>query len=307
MPDSMQQLPPDLASPVAVVCHDAGAANLIFAWLGAWSDAGLLGEHDFRLLLQGPAKTAWLAKPVALPRVQMHSDLHEALQGAKCVLTGTGWASTLEHQARQLAIDLHMPAIAVIDHWVNYAQRFEREGAVVLPHAIWVSDPYAADMVTTMFRNVPVLELPNVYLQEMVKTIPPVQDDCRSLLYVLEPLRNDWGKGVPGEFQALNFFAENVRSIVGNQPVRMTLRPHPSDPPGKYNAWMQVHADLSPSLDPYGGLNEAIANARWVVGAETFAMVVAVAAGRPTFSSLPPWAQRCRLPQDAIIHLRDVC
>jgi hypothetical protein len=52
-------------------------------------------------------------------------------------------------------------------------------------------------------------------------------------------------------------------------------------------------------------LNQAIANAKWVVGAETFAMVVAAAAGRQTYSSLPPWAHRCSLPQSAIKHLRD--
>jgi flagellin len=50
---------------------------------------------------------------------------------------------------------------------------------------------------------------------------------------------------------------------------------------------------------------QAIANAKWVVGAETFAMVVADAAGRSTYSSLPPWAHRCSLPQTAIKHLRD--
>jgi hypothetical protein len=184
--------------------------------------------------------------------------------------------------------------------------RFERAGEVVMPDTLWVSDPYAAAMAAQVFKDVPVIELPNVYLQEMVNSIPPVQIGCRHVLYVLEPIRNDWGRGVPGEFQALDFFAEHLAQMLGTQPVQISLRPHPSDALGKYDAWIQNHAHLNVSLDAHPNLNQAIANAKWVVGAETFAMVVADAAGRQTYSSLPPWAHRCQLPQTSIKHLRDL-
>jgi hypothetical protein len=306
MIEHQPDLPFSFQSPVAVVCHDAGAANLVFAWLRDWARCGLLDQHEFRLVLQGPALVAWHAQAVALPNMQLHAELHTALAGAHSVLTGTGWASNLEHDARQLASLQHIPCIAVIDHWVNYQPRFERAGEVVLPDAIWVSDPYAADMATQIFKGIPVIELPNVYLQDMVKAIAPVQPDCRNLLYVLEPIRNDWGRGLAGEFQALDFFALHVAQMVEAQPVHITLRPHPSDAPGKYDAWIQAHAHLNVGLDTHPTLNQAITNAKWVVGAETFAMVVADAAGRQTYSSLPPLAHRCSLPQTSIKHLRDL-
>jgi hypothetical protein len=94
--------------------------------------------------------------------------------------------------------------------------------------------------------------------------------------------------------------------VVGQEPVHITLRPHPSDPPDKYNDWLKAHSSLDIALDSQNGLNEAISQARWVVGAETFAMVVASAAGRKTYSSLPPWAKRCSLPISEIIHMRDL-
>jgi hypothetical protein len=121
----------------------------------------------------------------------------------------------------------------------------------------------------------------------------------------LEPLRSDWGNGSQGEFQALDFFAKNIHLIVGEKHVSITLRPHPSDPPGKYAHWIKSNPFLNVSLDKNESLNEAIAASRWVVGAETFALVVAITAGRSTWSSLPPWAHRCRLPQPDIKHLRD--
>lgn len=298
-------LPLGLQTPVAVVCHDAGAANLLFAWLRDWAHSGQLDKHEFRLVLQGPAQVSWHAQAVNLPNMHLHNDLDAALSGAHVVMTGTGWASDLEHDARKRAKVQKIHCIAVIDHWVNYQQRFERAGDVVQPNAIWVADPYAAKMAHALFEHVRVIELPNVYLNEMVKVIPPVDKDCDNLLYVLEPIRNDWGRGVAGEFQALDFFVQHLHEIIGDQPVQISLRPHPSDAQGKYDEWIRAHPQLRLAIDMHPSLNKAIEHAKWVVGAETFAMVVADAAGRATYSSLPPWAHRCRLPQSAIQHLRD--
>lgn len=298
--------PSTLKSPVCVVCHDAGATNLIFAWLRAWAETGKLDEFEFKLCLSGPAEKIWQLNPVPLPHMKLQTELTKALTNSQTVLTGTGWASSLEHDARRLASVAQIPSIAVIDHWVNYTQRFERDGVVVLSDEIWVSDPYAAEMAKKLFKGIAVVELPNTYLQNLVKEIPPVKQDCMNLLYVLEPIRNDWSKGVPGEFQALDFFVKNLEKIVGTEFVSITLRPHPSDAPGKYEAWMQSHANLQIHLDNHVNLNDAIANARWVVGAETFAMVIASATGRATYSSLPPWANRCSLPIGEIIHLQDL-
>lgn len=298
-------LPATLQSPVAVVCHDAGAAHLIFAWLRHWCEAGLLDQHHFKLVLQGPAQKAWQHHPVPLPQVQLHTSLDE-IEGCQSVLSGTGWASNLEYQARQTAQDLGIPSIAVIDHWVNYPQRFERDGVVVLPSQIWVADADAAGLAHSYFENVPVLELPNVYLQQLVKNIPPMPVDCLNLLYVLEPVRHDWGRGIQGEFQALDFFVQLLAQVVGQGPVQITLRPHPSDPPDKYTAWIKAQGSLNIQLDQQMDLNQSIAQARWVVGVESFALVVAAAAGRETFSALPPWAHRCRLPIQGLVHLQDL-
>ena len=295
-----------LVSPVAVVCHDAGAANLILAWLREGVASKSLSHHVFRLVLKGPAEIEWRKQNLALPHTEIHTELDSALLGANCVLTGTGWASSLEHDARKLASDLQIASVAVMDHWVNYPQRFERNAQVVFPNQIWVADSYAADLASELFQTVPVVQLPNLYLQEMVKTIPPVSESSQTLLYVLEPLRMDWGRGTAGEFQALDFFVQHLHAIVGHQRVEIVLRPHPSDPPHKYDNWLKQHPNLNIKMDGNPSLNHSIEQAKWVVGAETFAMVVACSAGRKTYSSLPPWAHRCRLPHKEIVHLADL-
>ena len=84
-------------------------------------------------------------------------------------------------------------------------------------------------------------------------------------------------------------------------PVR--LRPHPSDPPGKYNAWLASAQGQGAVLDTHASLAEALRPARWVVGAESMALVVALASGRQVASSLPPWAPACRLPHGGVVKL----
>ncbi len=294
----------DLPTPLVVVCHDAGAANLIFSWLHHWLEPAQDHKLDWRFVLDGPARQIWLAKPTS--QGQLFSDLPTALAGAHALLSGTGWASHLEHQARVHARSMGVPSIAVIDHWVNYQARFIREGVTALPDQIWVADPYAAAVARACFPAIDVLTYPNHYLTRLAQEITPLSQAGDNLLYVLEPLRQDWGRGIAGEFQALDFFISKLNHLTDHLPHTIRLRPHPSDPTGKYDAWIANHASHSVQLDQSDSLAQAISQAKWVVGAETFAMVVALAAGRKVYSSLPPWTDRCRLPFKDIVHLRDV-
>ena len=112
---------PDYPPVTAVVCHDAGAANIVIAGLLA------TGRSDWRAYMRGPAETLW---KVAYPEIAPRERLESTLQGAGLVVTGTGWASDIEHQARRLARSRGVRSVAVIDHWVNYAERFVRSGEV---------------------------------------------------------------------------------------------------------------------------------------------------------------------------------
>lgn len=293
----------DLLSPLTVVCHDAGAANLLFAWLRSWINPDNANAPELRVVVSGPAENLWRENPIQ--NAQLFTQIDAAMDGAKTVLTGTGWATEIEHQARMMAAAKGIPSIAVIDHWVNYQERFIRNGVTVLPEKIWVADKYAAALATACFPDLKIIQHENLYLQQMVQQISPVSENENSILYVLEPIKNDWGRIGPGEFQALDFFSSKIKHVSGNRACKLKLRPHPSDPQGKYNDWIADHAYLNAQLDQSASLAEAISQAKWVVGAETFALVVALAAGRQVMSTLPPWANPCRLPYTEINHLRD--
>ncbi len=308
-----------LARPLSVVAHDAGAANHIFAWLGC--------KHA-TMCLTGPAWQLWeahLQKKNALgsdswltpQRKCVYSpssrlDLAAALDGAVTVVTGTGWESSLEHDARKLARDMGIRSIAVIDHWVNYADRFIRNREQVLPDEIWVSDSYAEKIAKATFPTVQVKQQTNKYMEKLVAEVESCQTSTTSqandrILYVLEPIRQNWGELTePGEFLALDYFMANLHCAPVSQDAQIRLRPHPSDPPGKYYAWIARQLNPQVTLDLSTSLAEAIAWSNVVAGCQTYAMVLALACKRTVISTIPPWAPPCTLPQFDIIQLSHI-
>lgn len=284
----------DLSRPLAIVCHDAGAANIILHAIGDNADG-------LRIWTEGPADR--IADAVGHPRNV--PNLEAALDGAATLLSGTGWASNLEHRARSLAHQRGIRSIAVLDHWVNYPQRFVRDGHQVQPDRWWVTDCFALDEARKHFDASRIDQVANLYALDQLATIAPVTAETPNrLLYVLEPARSDWGKDRPGEFQALDYFLERLPTLGLPSSLEITLRPHPSDPPGKYDDWIAGHANMGIAPDQSVSISKAIGDSRWVAGCESFALALALETGRPVFCTLPPHAPPCRLPHDRIIHIQ---
>jgi hypothetical protein len=259
---------PELPSPLAVVCHDAGACNVLLPWLDR---PGL----DVRAVMQGPAAALWRAR---FGRTNLVERIDDALDGAALLLSGTGWASALEHEARQRAARRGVRSAALIDHWVNYPERFERAGTVQWPDEFWVTDAEAVTLVCRHFPGAAVRCHANLYLEEQAGAIVRCQPADGDVLYVLEPMRNDWGRSTAGEFQALEHFVQRRAEAGIGARVPVRLRPHPSDPPGKYDAWIEAHAgrDGGYSLDRSATLAASMGPSAWVVGCESYALVVAL-------------------------------
>jgi hypothetical protein len=309
-----------LLRPIAIVAHDAGAANHIFSWIG--NDSPIL-------YLTGPARALWRAHhqrsgqaacsesepSIAQDWVELsspESKLATALSGVATVITGTGWQSSLEHDARKVARERRIRSIAVIDHWVNYADRFVRNGEEVLPDEIWVSDDYAAAIARVTFPGVSVTQQANTYLAglvaevEALKVEAPVGGNDR-VLYLLEPIRKAWGTlEMPGEILALDYFLMHRQCTPISRDAEIRLRLHPSDPPGKYDEWITRQTHHRVSLDKSTNLAESIAWSNVVVGCQSYAMTVALACGRTVISSIPSWAPSCALPHKGIFKLSEM-
>jgi hypothetical protein len=291
-----------LRYPVSIVAHDAGAANHIIAW---FRDADL---GRIRPCLAGPALALWRQ---AFPDAAI-AGLLDSMAGAGTLISGTGWASDLEHDARTLARQAGIKSIAVLDHWTSYRERFVRNGEETLPDEIWVTDEYAKVLAEKQFGSLVIRQLPNLYLDRLVREVgkhdsTPRHSAGANVLYVLEPIRHAWGPSpVPGEFRALDFFADHTELIGPRAGMSIRLRAHPSDPPGKYDAWVARNKTLDVSMDESPTLAQSIAWSHVVVGCQTYAMVIALGTGRRVVSSIPPGAPPCVLPHHGIIKLSEL-
>lgn len=295
---------------VAVCAHDAGAASHMSAWLTPYQD-------QIRPCLEGPARTLFENQLGPLP----HHCLESSIENACLLISGTGWSTDLEHKARVLARQRGIPSVAVLDHWVNYRERFTFGGEEMLPDQLWVADADAMKMAQFVFPELPVLLLPNQWLIDLSQSVVKLRQyspmhPARRLIYFLEPIRAPWTGGPwdneTGELQGVRFWLDKLPLLSKNGWIaplekleKLVLRPHPSEPPGKYNAIISevsnhwpIHLDRSPSLEA------ALAWADMAFGCETQALVAAIACGLPACTTIPPWAPSCRLPQLKLNHLK---
>jgi hypothetical protein len=283
-----------LAEPVAIAAHDAGAANIILAWVAAEGLGGC------RAVMAGPAAALWRAR---FGEAGLVANLEEAMAGAAALVSGTGWASDLEHEARRLARARGVWSVGVIDHWVNYRQRFERGGELALPDVIWVTDEHALEKARREIPEAPLEMKPNLYLAEQVAGAGP-RPENGDLLFVSEPTRDNWGRGALGEFQALDYLVALRDAATIPPAVRLRIRPHPSETPDKFDAWIAAHPGSQ--LDRSADMAEALRGAGWVAGLQSVALVIADAAGRTAISALPPGAPECPLPHRGLMHLKNI-
>ncbi len=288
---------------ITAVAHDAGGAEIVSSYVRQNP-----GEWIFSL--GGPAQAIFERKLGTV----VSTPLEAAIGQGDWVLTGTGWQSDLEWRALDLARSSSKKSVAFLDHWTNYKVRFRRDDVVHLPDEIWVGDSYAESAAKAVFPAMPIRLVANPYLNDVVaeveaasRSAPPKRHrDTQRILYVCEPIRafaeqsgQYWGYD---EFQALGFFLQNVHRVTSRVHI-IVVRPHPADPPGKYQDFLGEFPTLPITLSASGPLAEDIAAADLVVGCESMALVAALAAGRRVISCIPHGGKPCSLPHEKIEHL----
>jgi len=274
---------------VAVVCNDAGGANIIIAWLKN-------NNFIMRPFMKGPARRLW---EIAYPNEPILNRLEQAIDGANVLIAGTGWASDLEFNALQYARLKNVYSISVLDHWVNYEARFVRRNLTIRPSAIWVTDDYAYALALQAFPELTIEKIENAYIQGLVDKINGDIGD--SVLYISAPT-HDWSLFENAEYQVLDYIKRKSKILKIDKQI--VIRPHPSEDPMKYLEYVKKNVEFTLSRNTE--LSEDIAQARLVLGLESMALVVALKAGRRVVSCHPSWAPGCRLPHRGIGHLKDM-
>lgn len=285
--------------PIGVVCHDAGGAEVVSSFVKA-------KKLECLFHLEGPALKIFQRK---FPNL-INSSFEEIQGQCEILYTGTSWGSTLERLAIQEWKILKRKSVAFLEHWVNYLERFELNGSLILPSEIIVLDEYAFQIAQKLFTETPIQFVPNPYLVEIVEsakeknsqTVPHFDG-----LYVCEPIKEHalknfgnekhWGYT---EEDAMNYFFSKACSQFGLK--RILIRLHPSEKKGKYNDLIQ-NSKFSIEVSESTELIDDILNSKMVFGCESMAMVVALQLKKPVVSCIPASGRECVLPHSSIIKL----
>lgn len=265
------------ASPVTIVAHDAGGAAIL---------ASYVEQEDLNALfvLDGPAKKVFQER-----LGKIHSlCLSEALVKSKWVLTGTGWQSDLEWQAIRQAKAANNYVVSFLDHWINYSERFERNGLVAYPDEIWVGDAHAAEIANRKLPNLPISIIDNPYFKSFINRIGMIENSIdryrghqKNILFLSENINIDGFH----QNDAIHYFIENLNSL--NLEIgQILIRPHPSEMREKY-AWVADKFDMDIRVSDGAPLEKEMAFSDIVVGCTTMAMVLGVITGRRVISCIP--------------------
>jgi hypothetical protein len=263
-----------------VVAHDAGGAELVAAWLRR-------GQGAVQAWVAGPAARVFAA---VVPEVETLAEVPD-VGGYDFVLCGSSGAAEHEREVVRAACAAGVRSAVWLDHWVNYRVRFDR-----LPDELWVCDEYAARIARETVPGPPVHVQGNPYIDDQVTAIQAFAGPrAGRVLYVTEPTSRvaalvtgdplGWGYD---ELGALRGYLE--RRPAG---VPVAVRRHPSEPPEKYAALLE---EFGVQASEASSLAEAIAGVDTVVGCDTMAMAVALAAGRRVISAIPPGGRPLSLP-----------
>jgi hypothetical protein len=218
------------------------------------------------------------------------------------VLCGSSGAADHERRIVGRAREAGVRSAVWLDHWVNYPERF-----AALPDELWVCDEHAARTAAETVPGPRVRIMGNPYLEDVAAEIHALEQPHgpgERVLYVTEPTAEVVGRltGDPlawgyDERDALRAYLERPELA---PPAVVRVRRHPAERAEKYAALLDA---FGVEASEGTTLAQDIAWADTVVGCDTMAMVVALAAGRRVLSAIPPGGRPLSLPFEAIERL----
>ena len=282
---------------VTVVAHDAGGAAILASYVKQ-------ERIDALFVLAGPAEKVF--------RQRFNTDiqtipLSEALAASDWVLTGSGWQSDFEWQAIRHGRAAGQHVVTYLDHWVNYAERFLRNGITCYPDEIWVGDKYAAQIVRNNLPGLNMRQVDNPYFSYFLNEVKRLDEALsiqsqhkKNILFVSENI----DRVTLQQNDAIRYFMNNLDRI-GVEVGQILIRPHPSELANKY-LWVAKEFNRHIIISDGASLQEEVSISDVVVGCSSMAMVLALFANRRVISCIPENKVPYTLPFAQIEHLSSI-
>lgn len=266
--------------------HDAGGAELLSSFIVA-------NELTGKFLLSGPAIKVFHSKDLPIDENQIDSLKAETL-----ILFSSTGTTDFEYANMSIARKLDARAFVILDHWVNYNERFQRRGEKVTPDLILVVDEYAFDIAKRIFPINEIILTNNYFLENIKRDFRNLDEKTIEYDYVFMcesqskdstielALEND-------NVQQMKYFFDYLSSI-GENNSRILVRPHPSDLDKDYTSIVPKTFPCV-TISSKQSLQEILRISNVIVGCNSMALVIADAVGKTVFTALED-PDKCYLP-----------
>jgi len=206
------------------------------------------------------------------------------------LISSTGWQTSHEFDMMREALNSGVEVIAVLDHWVNYSERFKRGAEEIQPTYFLLFDDYAESIVRSIFEAPKIIKSENHYLATSLRKINVIKQTFsnqvdQDFLFIGEPLSRNNLDITWDEFKALSLFFNTLRSANLTESV-IVIKPHPTESRSKYVD--SIPNDFPNVTISFGvNLEELISRTKYVVGCHSMALLLAEMAGNKVLTCLP--------------------
>jgi hypothetical protein len=265
-------------SKLQVCSYDAGGGNVL---------AHLVHAMNLKtsFVIGGPSLAIYTA---LFPEftVQNSNNLHP---DTDLLISSTGWQSSHEFEIMEEALLKGIPVVAALDHWVNYKERFERNGKAIFPTYFLAFDDESERRIYQEFHSPSVICVQNFYTQRVLQEIKDLETQHNSKLFdfvfIGEPLSRSSENDLWTEYDAIKYFFIALRNY-GLTDAKILVKPHPSEEISKYDEFVPSdfkNVKIETDLD----LPWILAMTKTVVGCHSMALYIAELNGNTVYTALP--------------------
>jgi len=270
--------------------HDAGGAELLSSFIVANNLSG-------KFLVSGPATSVFQSKKLLSEKNQT-----TFLQVDTSIILSSTGTTDFEYSNMSDGLKNGVKVIALLDHWVNYTERFERQGKNIKTDAILVVDEYAFDIAEREFPKIEIVLINNDFLEGVKKEYSAldINDIKYDYVYMCESRHVNTNMEQSPDidnFTGLTYFFD-VLSSIGENNARILLRPHPSDLDKDYTEYVPKTFPLV-KISSEENLLKTLKVSDIVVGCNSMALVIADAVGKTVFTAVED-PNKCYIPIKSI-------
>jgi hypothetical protein len=199
------------------------------------------------------------------------------------IITGSGWMSDLEITAIKEAKLRDIPCVTVLDHWVNYLERFGQDEEC-LPQILAVTNSVALQIAQEKFPNKVVWLLPDFQLESYQKEFKRNGRSPTGILILLEPT------SASNSIFAINYdlIAKLIESAFSIKEARgldkVLIRPHPSQVGDSrlLSTLKEIPGEFE--ISKSASLIKDLEGSKVVLGLSSYALYISAMCGIDTYS-----------------------